>query len=342
MNTTPLVSVLVTPYNQQAYIRQTLDSILMQKCNFNFEVVIGEDCSSDGTREICLEYASKYPNQIVLCLNEHNKGLLDNYFDVFLKAKGTYIADCGGDDYWLTDSKLQKQVDILETHTDVSLVAGNWQLFDQKTGTFLKPASWINQDWFQPELFGSTAVANYLNSSDIPRVVLAASCFRGDWARETYRLHPELFRGKSVVCEDMPLTLSLLMRGPFYVSNNNWLVYRVLEKSLSHSKNQNDHLKGFAFSAFKQTMLIARTLGLPANDIRSYVTHKADDFTLHAFLNKDASFLKSLTEALEQEGFTQSPKARMLQRYLSRPLFSAVIRLFYKKRRPQNENHDRP
>lgn len=342
MNTSPLVSVLVTPYNQQAYIRQTLESILMQKCTFEFEVVIGEDCSSDGTREICLEYASKYPNQIVLCLNEHNKGLIDNYFDVFLKAKGTYIADCGGDDYWLTDSKLQEQVDILESHTDVSLVAGNWQLYDQKRGTFHKPVSWIHQDWFQPDLFGRKAVANYLNSNDMPRVVLAASCFRGNWAREAYQLHPELFRGKSVVCEDMPLTLSLLMRGPFYLSINNWLVYRVLEKSLSHSKSQNDHMKGFAFSAFKQTMMIARTLGVPARDILAYVTQKADDFTLHAFLNKDKPFLKSLTAALKQEGFTQSRKARMLNRYLNMPLISVVIHSFYKKRRPQNENHDRP
>jgi len=334
MPKTPLVSVLVTPYNQKDYIRQTLDSILMQRCNFDFEVVIGEDCSSDGTRGICQEYALKYPDQVVLCLNESNKGLLDNYFDVFLKAKGKYIADCGGDDYWLTDTKLQEQVDVLETHSKVSMVAGNWQLLDQKTGSFIKPVSWINQDWFRPEFYGKQAVASYLNSSAIPRLVLAASCFRGDWAREAYQLHPELFRGKEVVCEDMPLTLGLLLRGPFYLSKNNWLVYRVLEKSLSHSKSRNDYMKGFAFSAYLQTLRLTRALGVPAVDIRSYISEKAANFALHAFLNKDAAFSQALQDVFKKQGLKPSFKTRLLHGCMNVPLIAPGIRTFYKKRYP--------
>lgn len=336
MSKIPLVSVLVTPYNQKDFIRQTLDSILMQRCTFDFEVVIGDDCSSDGTREICQEYAEKYPDQIVLCLNKSNKGLLDNYFDVFLKARGTYIADCGGDDYWLTDSKLQNQVDLLENHPNVSLVAGNWQLYDQKSGLLIKPASWINQDWFQPESFGKQSVTNYLNSNECPRVVLATSCFRGDWAREAYRLHPELFRGKEVVCEDLPLTLGLLLRGPFYISKNNWLVYRVLEKSLSHSKSRNTYMKGFAFSAFKQTLTLATTLGVPVRDIQLYALEKAGDFALHAFLNKDASFSDALQEVFKQHGLTTSFKNRLLHRCMDLPLIAPIVRSVYLKRYPQN------
>lgn len=336
MSKAPLVSVLVTPYNQKDYIRQTLDSILMQRCTFDFEVIIGEDCSSDGTREICQEYAYNYPDQIVLCLNIHNKGLLDNYFDVFLKAKGKYIADCGGDDYWLTNSKLQEQVDILENHANVSLVAGNWQLYDQKTDILIKSASWINQDWFQPERFGKQSIANYLNSNESPRVILASSCFRGDWAREAYRLHPELFRGKEVVCEDLPLTLGLLLRGPFYISKNNWLVYRVLEKSLSHSKNRNTYLKGFAFSAYKQTLTLATTLGVPVRDIRQYAYAKAGDFALHAFLKNDVAFFKDVQHVLMKKGLKPSFKSRLLHFCLQIPLIPKGIRSIYFKRYPQN------
>ncbi len=336
MSKPPLVSVLVTPYNQQAYIRQTLDSILMQKCNFDFEVVIGEDCSTDGTREICQEYALKHPNQIVLCLNEHNKGLIDNYFDIFLKARGLYLTDCGGDDYWLSESKLQEQVDILETHANVSMVSGNWQLFEQKSGIFIKPASWINQDWFQPEQFGKKAVANYLNSKDIPRMVLAASCFRGDWAREVYQQHPELFRSKNVVCEDLPLTLGLLMKGPFYISKNNWLVYRVLEKSLSHSKSQNDYVKGFAFSAYKQTLALVSALGIAAKNIRPYALEKAGDFALHAFLNKDVAFSKELKEVWKKLGIRIGLKIRLLHLCMNLPLITSGIRAFYRKRHPNS------
>lgn len=333
MNKTPLVSVLVTPYNQKDYIRQTLDSILMQKCSFNFEVVIGEDCSTDGTREICMEYASANPDKINLCLNEQNKGLLNNYFDVFLKAKGTYIADCGGDDYWLTDSKLQEQVDLLEAHPEVSLVAGNWQLYEQKSRNFQRPKSWIETDRFLPNEFGIQAISKYLNSNDIPRIVLAASCFRGDWAREIYQTAPKLFRGQNIVCEDLPLTLGLLLRGPFYLSKNNWLVYRVLEKSLSHDKTHDNYMKGFAFSAYKQTLELARTLGVQKQDIQPYALSKAGDFALHAFLNKDVAFSEAVQKVLEEQDLKLSFKNRFLNRCLKGSFFAPIIRSYYENKR---------
>ena len=339
MSKKPLVSVLVTPYNQKAYIRQTLDSILMQECNFDFEVVIGEDCSTDGTREICQEYALKYPKQIVLCLNEKNKGLIDNYFDVFLKARGVYMADCGGDDYWLTKSKLQEQVDILENHPNVSLVAGNWQFFHQKSGTFSKSTSWVHQDWFQPELFGKEAVAYYLNSNVFPRIVLASSCFRGDLARELYQQHPELFRGNDVVCEDLPLTLGLLMKGPFYISKNNWLIYRVLEKSLSHSQIYFDYLKGFSFSAFKQTLILSTTLGVPNRALQSYIRVKFDDFTLQAFMSEDVDFFDALLEALNKFRIKIGLKIKLLKFCMNQHFLAQGLRTFYRKRHSQSFDH---
>lgn len=335
MDKMPLVSVLVTPYNQKDYIRQTLDSILMQRCNFDFEVVVGEDCSTDGTREICQEYALRHPDRIVLCLNESNKGLLNNYFDIFRVARGKYLADCGGDDYWLTDSKLQEQVDILETHSDVSMVAGNWQLLEQKTGKLNKPASWIEQDWYQPDVYGQQAISNYLNSNEIPRMVLAASCFRGDWARELYERHMELFRGSDVVCEDLPLTLGLLQRGPFYFSNSNWLVYRVLEKSLSHSESRENYMRGFAFPAFQQTLQLVQTLGVSMQELNPYVKQKAADFTLHAFLSADMPFLENLGRLLTKYGWKPSLKHWLLRCCMRVPAMASLLRKQYLKRKKQ-------
>ena len=155
--TQPMVSVLIATYNQEDYIAQTLDSILMQKCSFDFEIIIGEDCSTDKTREICVEYQKKYPDKIVLCLNETNKGLLDNYFDIFLKTRGKYIADCGGDDYWLSTSKLQDQVDLLEKYPKVSLVASNWSMYKQEAGVVIEAPGQITGDWYEPDLFGKKA-----------------------------------------------------------------------------------------------------------------------------------------------------------------------------------------
>ncbi|MDD2612459.1 MAG: glycosyltransferase, partial [Bacteroidales bacterium] len=74
MNTIPTVSILVITYNQEAYIGKALDSLLMQECPFDYEILVGEDCSTDGTRNICLEYAKNNPDKIRLFLNEKNKG----------------------------------------------------------------------------------------------------------------------------------------------------------------------------------------------------------------------------------------------------------------------------
>ena len=94
------LSVFVVTYNQEKYIRQCLDSILMQEVYFDYEVVIGEDHGTDGTRAICEEYAEKY-SQIRLLPLTKNMGISGNWRRVLLECKGEYIAMCEGDDYWL-------------------------------------------------------------------------------------------------------------------------------------------------------------------------------------------------------------------------------------------------
>lgn len=115
------LSVFVVTYNQEKYIRQCLDSILMQKTNFDYEVVIGEDHGTDGTRAICEEYAEKYSQVRLLPLTE-NLGIAGNWKRVLLECKGEYIAMCEGDDYWIDDLKLQKQVDRMETDSTLGYV----------------------------------------------------------------------------------------------------------------------------------------------------------------------------------------------------------------------------
>ena len=119
-----LVSVLVQTYNHEAYIKNCLDSILTQKTNFSFEILLGEDDSSDNTRNICIEYAHMYPEKIRLFLHHpSNKIKVSNLttgnfnaFYNFYRTRGKYIAFCEGDDFWTDPLKLQKQFDHLKTH----------------------------------------------------------------------------------------------------------------------------------------------------------------------------------------------------------------------------------
>ena len=103
----PLASAVIITYNQAQYIGQTIECALAQKVNFDYEIVIGEDCSTDRTREICLRYQAKYPDIIRVITSDRNVGLLDNWYRSVKAAKGKYIAGCGGDDYWHNPNKIK-------------------------------------------------------------------------------------------------------------------------------------------------------------------------------------------------------------------------------------------
>lgn len=118
-----ILSICCPTYNHSKYIKQALDSILMQKVNFKFEVLVGEDCSPDNTREILQEYDKKYPGFFTMIYRDKNLGSKGNGYDLFCKAVGKYIIVLECDDFWTDENKLQRQVDFLEGHPNVFAVA---------------------------------------------------------------------------------------------------------------------------------------------------------------------------------------------------------------------------
>jgi len=130
------VSVCVITYNHEKYIRQCLQSIVDQQTNFDFEVIIGEDCSTDGTRAIVREFAENYPDLLKPIFHEKNIGGTNNLFSVHSAACGEYIAHVDGDDYMLP-GKLQIQVDELEKNPDCTMCVHEMKRFDQQNKRFL-------------------------------------------------------------------------------------------------------------------------------------------------------------------------------------------------------------
>lgn len=121
----PLLSVAVITYNHEKYIAQMIEGVLCQKTNFSFELIIGEDNSTDKTREICLSYQEKYPEIVKILCPERNLGAHENFVVTFNECQGKYTAICEGDDYWTDESKLQKQVDFLEANPDYAICFHN-------------------------------------------------------------------------------------------------------------------------------------------------------------------------------------------------------------------------
>ena len=127
----PLVSVLVMTYDHARYIAQALDGALMQETRFPVEILVSEDCSTDGTREIVQAYAERHPERVRLLLSERN--LHSNAVVVrgFEAARGRYMALLDGDDYWTSPHKLRKQVEFLERHPECSMCFHNALVVDE-------------------------------------------------------------------------------------------------------------------------------------------------------------------------------------------------------------------
>ncbi len=128
---TPKVSVCVVTYNQEKYIRQCLQSIVDQETDFDFEVIVSDDCSTDGTRAIVQEFAKRYPVVVKPIFHEKNVGAFKNYVLTHNAASGWYVSHCDGDDYFLSN-KLQKQADYLDANEGCSITYTRSKIFNDK------------------------------------------------------------------------------------------------------------------------------------------------------------------------------------------------------------------
>lgn len=131
------INVIVTTYNHEKYIAQCLESILEQKGDFQIEIIIGDDCSTDNTRKIVEGFGEKYPKIISILPMEKNLGITKNLKRCLDVCSGEYIAICEGDDYWTDVNKLQKQKDFLESHKDYSMCFSAIMLYYEEKDYFV-------------------------------------------------------------------------------------------------------------------------------------------------------------------------------------------------------------
>jgi glycosyltransferase involved in cell wall biosynthesis len=130
----PLVSVNMITYNHAPFIAQAIEGVLSQLTNFKFELLIGEDCSTDGTQSIVMDYAHRYPDFIRVVTSDTNVGMTKNHSRTISASTSKYLAFCEGDDFWQRTDKLQLQVDYLEDHPECGLVYSDldWYYVESK------------------------------------------------------------------------------------------------------------------------------------------------------------------------------------------------------------------
>ncbi len=225
--TSSLVSVCLITYNHEKYIRQAMESVLMQKTDFSWEIIIADDCSTDDTRQIILEYKNKYPNLIKLLFQEKNVGGGKNFLDLINAADGKYIAYIEGDDYWTDVNKLQMQFDFMESHQDFSLCyhqvnwefmyeSEDWQNYPPESnlndpgestiydilnrGWFIRSSTMFFRNMNLPEGFEKLIVGDY------PLHILLADMGRVGFIKQsmsTYRIHNQGLSETNLLVDDI-------------------------------------------------------------------------------------------------------------------------------------------
>lgn len=140
------VTICCITYKHEEFIRDALDSFLMQKTNFKYKIFVGEDCGPDSTADIVREYAEKYPDIIVPFLREKNMGAQANLIDLCNHATSPYIAFCEGDDYWVDEYKLQKQYDYMQANPELRVAFTKAEIS--------APDDWFLRSWFKADKQG--------------------------------------------------------------------------------------------------------------------------------------------------------------------------------------------
>ena len=211
-----MVSVICPTYNQARYIRQGLDSILMQKTNFEVEILIGEDCSPDNTNEILAEYESKYPRMIRVFHRAENLKQSKNVYDLFMRSAGKYIIILDLDDYWTDEYKLQKQVDFLEKHDEYIGVSHYFDIVD-KDGK-LNEVKERDIDNYRGKKF---TLNDFLEKGFVYQT--GTFLYRNVWKED--RDWTILYKSDKTVV-DLTINMILLQRMPIFILEDSMSVYR--------------------------------------------------------------------------------------------------------------------
>ena len=227
----PLVSIFTAAYNHGRTIEQTIESLAAQCTSFPYEIIIGEDCSCDDTREKVLALQKKYPQKIVALLHEHNYGFHVNFRNGWQVARGKYYAYCEGDDYWSSTDKLQKQVNYLEAHSEVSAVFSAFSVFEESSQKICEC-----QKKYVKE--GKTLILQLEDAVDLKGEALATctACFRKPLLDEYYRI--SIFAKYNFMLGDLPQRCFFALRGTVAVLPEVLAVYRKNLPGTSASKQK--------------------------------------------------------------------------------------------------------
>lgn len=229
----PIVSVLLITYNQQDFIAQAIESVLMQKVDFPYEIIIGEDLGPDNTRAICESYAEQVESgkwkvegvSIKVLPRTKNFGVAGNWCDCAQHAQGKYMMMLDGDDYWTEPNKMQMQVNFMEAHPECVICHTNNDIMYMNTGA-IKPSN-------KHDVPEGMILQDVMAGRE--QIVSSTACLRGDAVRK--HIPFETYIKEDFPCEDWPTLAILSAYGEIRYLSQSTTVYRVGQVSLTNEVN---------------------------------------------------------------------------------------------------------
>lgn len=222
---TPYVTVCVPTYNHEKYITRAIDSILVQRCQYQVQILISDDCSTDKTGQIVSEMEHSYPDIIKVLHHSGNIGMHDNLNELLLAAKSKYVAKLEGDDYWTDERKLQKQISFLDENDDFVTCAHNVHIVDENEviRVDMPDHYWDNYVFTLDDYLGGHEVLGGHTASQVYRNIFKdmgkrrLSLFCNSWINEDQRLNLFLaIEGKKMIFSDYMANWMVTRQG------NNW------------------------------------------------------------------------------------------------------------------------
>lgn len=280
--TKPVVSVVCLTYNHEPYLRRALDSILNQKTEFPFEVLVGEDCSPDGSRAILKEYEQQHPGFFRMFYHEKNVGATANLHDLFMRTEGKYLVILETDDYWTDDHKLQKQVDFLESHPEYIGCAHDSVVIDENENV-LNPSRIAMRGGHAETVY---TLKDLLETGFIFQTssVLARNVFldRHDFS-VLYQAHP--------LVGDLTYYCEILRKGSIYILPDVMTAYRMVIKKggTSAASQSKDHVARTLLMTMHQLVTLEDYYGKDIVDFTDLKRYQIERY-LSGWLRKEKDF----------------------------------------------------
>lgn len=295
----PLVSVNMLTYNHRPYIVKAIEGVMAQKTAFPIELLIGEDCSTDGTRDIAFQYEKEYPDTIRVVTSKENVGPRRNGLRVIDASRGKYIAFCEGDDYWHKEDKLQKQVNFLESNPDYGLVYTDYDRHYVKKRKTIhnaihqKAASCPQPPTITELLSGKTGIQTL--------TVLAETALVQHFVHDD----PYLYQEGPFMMGDTQLWAEISMVKKIHYMDDSTATHLILPESATQSDNLSKKLR-FRISGSELCIYLANKHNLPESLIDRHRTI-ADNLALKiALLENDADGSRRVWRTMKKKSIKQT------------------------------------